>query len=82
MKINVFFPPKALIDDCVFTGEFGGLDYVVEGFDQLPRSLFRRLETNVRFRSKVASVRKVANGTRIQVSISCNGCDCNEGKWE
>jgi hypothetical protein len=37
LKKNIYSKfPQMLVDDCLFTGA-GGLDYIVEGFDMLPR---------------------------------------------
>ena len=49
---------QVLLDDCTFGGA-GGFDYIVEGFDQLPRSFLDQLSHDIRFRSKVC----VSDGT-------------------
>ena len=67
-----------LLDECTFGGE-GGLDYIVEGFDQLPRNLMKNLTKEIQFRSKVSSVKSTKNGTRVQVVVNCSGADCPEG---
>jgi hypothetical protein len=68
-----------LIDDCTFGGA-GRLDYIVEGFDMLPKSLLKFLTSEVRFQSKVTSVKSLANSTKVNVAVSCKGAACSNSK--
>lgn len=57
------------------------MDYVVEGFDQLPRNLLKTLSsTKVNFKSKASMVKSVKNNSKLQVAVSCSGTDCSESK--
>ena len=68
-----------LIDDCVFGGA-SGFDYIVEGFDRLPRTLFKFLGSNIHFASKVSSVKTFSKNTKVQVNASCSGVNCYKSK--
>ena len=71
---------QQLMDDCVFGGS-GGLHYIVEGFDQLPRNLFKSLaRTKVSFRSRVSAIKSIKGNRKVDVRVSCAGSDCPEGE--
>ena len=68
-----------LIDDCTFGGA-GRLDYIVEGFDMLPKSFLKFLTSEVRFESKVTSVKSISNNSKLSVEVSCKGANCSKSK--
>ena len=60
------FSFKVLIDDCTFGGT-DGFDYIVEGFDKLPRSFESKLGSSIHYKAKVVSVENSKNNTKNSV---------------
>ena len=71
----MYFQTEILIQKCVHaTAE--GFDYIVDGFDKLPKSFLPQLKDKIIFKAKVSKVQQSKKG--VTVHISCSGIDCTD----
>ena len=66
---------ETLLEECVY-GSTDSYDYLVGGFDELPRSFLPQLKDKIIFNAKVSKV--IQSKKEVTVHISCSGIDCTD----
>ena len=56
---------EIILDDCVYSGTHNEFDYVVGGFDLIPRGFLPELSEDIVLRAKVSDIRQSKDGVSV-----------------